>query len=163
MCFCMWLRETMHNIVVLFAFPVWNNILKILLIPKNKLAFPRQETLSGCWCWETVSESKHLYSIEVLRGFYSTSQSVISPAGVHHAIGSLYYVEKRVVLYTEVTQFVFVYLWQSFKTVWRLQTWCILNVYFSVGQRCWWLWVWDQLSHSKTPVLYLFCIHSQAA
>lgn len=153
----MWLRETMHNIVVLFVFPVWNNIQKMSLIHW-------EETLSGCWCWETASESKHLYSIEVLRGFYSTSQSVISPAGVHQAIGSLYYVKKRVVQYTEATQFVFVYLPWSFYD--RFGT-CTGAFKMFISQ--WvsgvvaWLWVWDLLSHSKTPILYLFCVHSQAA
>lgn len=56
------------------------------------IAVVGEETFCGCCCWETVSQSKYLYSIEVLRGFYSASWSVISPAAAHQAIENLYYV-----------------------------------------------------------------------
>lgn len=131
MCICLWRQEVIHNIVVLFACPVWNNILNSFWIPKVKWAFSREEILFDCCCWEAVSKRKHSYSIEALRGFYSTSKSIIYPAGVHRAIGRFYCVKKRVVLHTEVTQFVFVSVCQSFSQVWDLKTGSILNIFNS--------------------------------
>ena len=61
--------------------------------------------LSNC-----IYQSKYLYSIEVLRGFYTALWSVISPAAAHQAIENLYYGEEGVMLCTDWVYTVCVHL-----------------------------------------------------